>query len=235
MDSDAEPLGPLVRKSYLRLTPYDPKIALLARDVSAPLADPLQARPVPALAPADALSLADRARSRNPLVAAEQARVAAVQSNRALTRLSRYPDVQVGVSPSQMGSRITTWGVMVELNIPLQQGVRRSQEREADLLVSAARARVDSLTQQLMGELGMGLSALDGARRTEALVKTQLLPQSELGLQSALSAYEGGKADFATVLEAQRQLRRARQDLLKAQAEAQTRLAEIERIVGEDL
>ena len=37
VDSDAEPLGPLVRNSYLRLAPYDPKIALLARDVTAGL------------------------------------------------------------------------------------------------------------------------------------------------------------------------------------------------------
>jgi outer membrane protein TolC len=81
----------------------------------------------------------------------------------------------------------------------------------------------------------MGLAGLDSARRIEALVKTQGLPQSELGLQSALSAYENGKADFAMVLEAERQLRRARQDLLKAQADAQSRLAEIERIVGDEL
>jgi len=215
--------------------------ALLARELSAPLADPLPPRAAPGvqalttLTTADALTLADRARSRNPLIAAELARVAAARSSRELAQRNRYPDVLLGVLPSQMGSRLTTWGVMVEVNIPLQQGARRSQEREADLVVSAAQARVDAMTQQLLGELGMGLAGLDSARRVEALLTTQLLPQSQLGLQSALSAYESGKADFATVLEAQRQLRRARQDLLKAQAEVQNRLAEIERIVGEEL
>ena len=68
-----------------------------------------------------------------------------------------------------------------------------------------------------------------------ALVKTQLLPQSELSLQSALAAYENGKAEFAMLLEAQRQIRSARQELLKTQVEAQLRMAEIERILGEDL
>jgi outer membrane protein TolC len=76
---------------------------------------------------------------------------------------------------------------------------------------------------------------MDAARRTEALLMTQLLPQSALNLQSALAAYEAGKGEFAMVLDAQRQIRRARQELLKAQVEAQMRLAEIERIVGEDL
>ena len=34
VNSDAEPLGPMARNSYLRLPPYDPKIALLAREVT---------------------------------------------------------------------------------------------------------------------------------------------------------------------------------------------------------
>lgn len=209
--------------------------ALLARDGSAPLAEPLALRPVPSLPTSDAASLAERARARNPQIAAELARIAAAQKNRELTQRNRYPDLTVGVSPSQVGSRITTWGVMVEMNIPLQQESRRSQEREAEAMVAAARARTEALQQQLMGELAVNLAGLESARRTEALVRTQLLPQSELGLQSALAAYENGKAEFAMLLEAQRNIRKARQEILKAQVEAQMRLADIERILGEDL
>jgi outer membrane protein TolC len=112
---------------------------LLARDSTAALADPVALRPLPALTTADAQSLVDRARQRNPQIAAELARLTAAQKNRELTQANRYPDLQVGVSPSQMGSRITTWGVMFEINIPLQQESRRGQEREADAMVSAAR------------------------------------------------------------------------------------------------
>jgi outer membrane protein TolC len=61
------------------------------------------------------------------------------------------------------------------------------------------------------------------------------LPQSELSFKSALAGYENGKADFATLLDAQRQIRQSRQNKIRAQAEGQARLAEIERIVGEDL
>lgn len=209
--------------------------ALLARDGSAPLADPQVLRALPALAPAAAGGLAERARDRNPQLVAELARLSAAQKNRDLTQRNRYPDFLVGVSPSQVRSRITTWGLMFEMNLPLQQETRRSQEHEAEVMVSASRARAEALSQQLLGELGAGLAGLDAARRTESLLKVQLLPQSELNLRSALSAYENGKADFATVLDAQRQIRKARQELLKAQVDAQMRLAEIERIVGEDL
>jgi outer membrane protein, heavy metal efflux system len=208
---------------------------LLAREPTAPLAEPDALKPLPALTKTDAGALAERARERNPQVVAELARLAMAQKSRDLVLANRYPDLQVGVSPSQVGSRITTWGLMFEMNIPLQRESRRSQEREAEAMIQAARQRADALSHQLLGELAGSLAGLDVARRTEALTTTQLLPQSELGLQSALVAYESGKGEFAMLLDAQRQIRRARQELLKTQVEAQMRLADIERIVGEDL
>ena len=102
-------------------------------------------------------------------------------------------------------------------------------------MIQAARARAEALSHQLLGELAGSLAGLDIARRTEALTRSQLLPQSEIGLQSAIAAYESGKAEFALLLDAQRQIRRARQELLKTQVDAQMRLADIERIVGEEL
>ncbi len=208
---------------------------LLARDSTAPLAEPEVLRPLPPLGSADAAALAERARERNPSIVAELARLGAAQKNRELTQQNRYPDLQVGISPSQMRSRVTTWGVMFEMSIPLQQESRRGQEREADAMVAAARARAAALQNELLGELAANLASLDAARRTAALVETQLLPQSELSLQSALAAYENGKTEFSILLEAQRQIRKARQELLKSRVEAQLRLADIERILGEDL
>ena len=209
--------------------------ALLARDRAAPLADPQVLRPLPDLATADAASLAERARARNPQLLAEQARVTSAQKSRDLTWSNRYPDWLIGLQTVQSGSRLTEFGVMIELNIPLQQDARRAQEREAESMVGAARSRAEAVANQLLGELAGNLAAFDGARRTEALVETQLLPQSELSLRSALAAYETGKVDFATLLDAQRQIRKAQMDRLKARVEAHVRLAEIERIVGEDL
>ena len=209
--------------------------ALLARDAAAPMAEPRALRPLPAVGALEAPALAQRARANNPQLAAEAARLRGAEKNRELTRRNRYPDFTVGLSPTQMGSRITQWGVMVEVNIPLQQTTRRSQEAEAEAMVSAARSRSEALANQLVGDLGEQLAMLDAARSTEALVTNQSLPQSELSLRSAIAAYENGKLDFTALLEAQRQIRKTRQDNLKAQAEAQMRLAEIERIVGEDL
>ncbi len=209
--------------------------ALLARDSAAPLAAPLALRPLPAVGALDTAALALRARGNNPQLLAEEARIIGAEKNRELTRRNRYPDFNVGIAPSQVGTRITQWGLMVEVNIPLQQTTRRSQEAESESMLSAARARSQALANQLVGDLGENLAALEAARSSESLIANQSLPQSELSLRSAMAAYENGKLDFTALLEAQRQIRKARQDRLKVQVEAQMRLAEIERIVGEDL
>ena len=102
-------------------------------------------------------------------------------------------------------------------------------------MLEAARAKRDAAATTTLGELSESIAGLEAARNTEALVASSLLPQAELTFQSALAGYENGKVDFATLLDAQRQILRAKVERLKAQAEAQMRLAEIERIVGEEL
>jgi outer membrane protein TolC len=209
--------------------------SLLARRADATLALPERLRSVPAPATIEPESLLDRLRGRNPELFTEDARIASAERSRELTYKNRYPDFALGVSPIQMGSRIAQWEVMLEMNIPLQQEARRSQEREAESMVSAARLRKDAAVNRLTGELFENLAALRSAQRIERLTTTSLLPQAEATLQAALAGYETGKVDFATLLDAQRQIRKARQDVLTAQADAQMRLANIERLLGEDL
>jgi outer membrane protein TolC len=209
--------------------------ALVARPAAAPLAYPARIRPLPPPARLQAGALEDRARARNPSIAVEEARARSAGKMVELADLNRYPDFTVGISPTQNRNRVSEWELMLEVSIPLQQSSRRAREREARAMLEAARARRDSATVGLMGELGESLAGLEAARRTEALAAKSLLPQAELTFQSALAGYENGKVDFATLLDAQRQILRAKQERLKAQAEAQMRLAEIERIVGEEL
>jgi outer membrane protein TolC len=209
--------------------------ALLRRPPAAPLAEPQALRPLPAPAKLDYAALEARLLAANPQIAAQAAQLAAAEQNRELVMKNRYPDLTVGVSPIQTRDRVTEWELMFAVNIPLQQESRRSQEREAAAMAEAARARKEAAANQVSAELAENLSALESARRLEQLLATALLPQADLAFQAALAGYETGRLDFATLLEAQRQLRKARIDRLKAQAEAQLRLADIERLIGEEL
>jgi outer membrane protein TolC len=209
--------------------------ALMARPAPSPLMEPERLRPIPAAVKLDYLALENRLREKNPQLFVDDARIRAAEKNRDLTYRDRYPDFVVGVMPMQTGSRVAEWGLMFEFNIPLQQDSRRSKEREAEKMTDAARARKEASANQLLGDLSENLAAIVAAQRLEILAQTSLLPQAELTFQSALAGYETGKVDFSSLLDAQRQIRKTRQDIIKAQVEQQARLADIERLIGEDL
>ena len=94
--------------------------------------------------------------------------------------------------------------------------------------------RLDSREGRILLTLAEALLRIpDSASRNDLI--TSLLPQAELTFKAALTGYETGKVDFATLLDAQRQIRQAKLNQIKSRAEAQVRLAEIERILGEEL
>jgi len=209
--------------------------ALLGRPENVKLRPPERLRPLPPVAKLDMAALEARLRANNPQLAADDARITGAEKGRDLVARNRYPDVNLGISPTQTRNRVSEWELMFEINIPLQQGSRRAQEREAELNLEAARLRRQGNLNQSLAELSESLAGLEVARRLESLVSSGLLPQAELNLNAALAAYENGRADFAAVLDAHRQLRRARGELVKARGDQQIRLAEIEKIVGEEL
>ena len=209
--------------------------SLLSRPAMTVLAQPVSLRCLPAPAQLDYAVLEQKLRARNPQLLIADARIASAEKSRDLAYTNRYPGFTLGVAPTQSGSSIKTWDLMVEFSIPLQQGSRRSQEHEAESMLAASGARKEALLNQMLADLSESMSGLETARRTESLIATRLLPQTELTYQSALTGYENGKVDFATLLDAQRQILKARQQQLKAQLGAQLRLAEIERLLGEEL
>lgn len=209
--------------------------ALLARPATAPLAEPKKLRILPLPAKLDYAELEERVRSHNPLLSSEDARIKASEKDRELTYKNRYPDFTFSVSPIQYQNSIKEWELMIEVNIPLQQSSRRAQERAAEAMLSAARSRRESTMNQILADLSDNLAGIDAARQTEVLITSHLLPQAELTFRTAIASYETGRVDFSTLIEAQRRIRQVKQRQIKVQKEGQTRLAEIERILGEDL
>ncbi len=208
---------------------------LLGRPANAALAVPEGLRAVPAPSQLEFAGLADRLRSANPQLFVESARVRSAEKSRDLAYRSRYPDFTLGVSAMQRQNAVKEWGLMLELNLPIRDSALQSQERESEAMLAAARGRQEAAQNQALAELADNLSALEAARQTEHLVVYSLLPQTDLTWRAALAGYENGKGDFAALLDAQRQIRQAKLSQLKAQVDAQMRLADIERLLGEDL
>lgn len=208
---------------------------LLGRPANAALAVPEGLRAVPAPSQLDFSGLSDRLRSANPQLFVESARVRSAEKTRDLAYKSRYPDFTLGVSAMQRQSAVKEWGLMLEVNLPIRDSALQSQERESEAMLAAARARQEAAANQALADLADNLNALDAARQTEHLAVYSLLPQTDLTWRAALAGYENGKGDFAALLDAQRQIRQAKLNQLKAQVDAQMRLADIERLIGEDL
>lgn len=208
---------------------------LVARPVNAQLASPDILRPIPPQVKLDYKTLEDRVRSHNPQLFTEEARIKSAEKKKELTYKNRYPDFALAISHIQRQSSLNEWGVMFEFNIPLQQSTRQSMERESESVLSAAKSRKQAVLNKILGDLVENISGIEAARRIETLTTNSLLPQAELTFTSALVSYENGKVDFSTLLEAQQQIRKARLNQISAQAEAQMRLAEIEKLLGEDL
>lgn len=210
--------------------------ALLARPANIPLATPQHLRGIPAsVSLENYAALEKRIREHNPDLFVDEANVHASENNRDLVNRNRYPDFTLGVAPTQFGNTVREWGLMVEFNIPLQQESRRSQERESEAMLAAANARKEATANRILSALSESLSGIDAAQRTEQLSSGGLLPQANITYESALIGYQTGKVDFATLLDAARQVLNAKLLVLKAQTDAQMRLAEIERLLGEDL
>ncbi len=207
---------------------------VLARPTDAPLAEPRDMRPVPARA-LDFAGLVRDASARSPALAVNAAQIESATRNADLVRASGTPDLGVGLGVIQKGTRLTDYEVMLEVNIPWQFDVIKANVNEAQAMSSAAQARREATATQLQSELGQNWAALDALREQGEIVRGTLLPQVQLTFDSALASYQTGRVDFATLLDAQRQVRRTRLDLLKIELEQQLRLAELERIVGEDL
>jgi len=208
--------------------------ALLARPPGAPLAEPRRLRPMPSVMPGIE-TLLERARGSNGTLQANTAEIAAAQTQRRLADRAWYPDVTVGAGPIVQTNAPTGVSATVSLSIPLQRGVRRAGEQEASARLGAAQQRFEAAMASIQGDLGQALARLEAVRRVDTLLRRQAVPQAQAGYQSLLAGYGQGRGDLATVIVAERRVHDADLELLRTEADEQTALAAVERLIGGDL
>lgn len=209
--------------------------ALLSRPANAPLPPPLGLRPLPPTAALDPDALESRLAQSSPQLAGLTAQTVVSLNNSELARKNLTPDFMLGIAPIQRGTRFNSWDAMLEFTIPLQRAGHGAHQREAEEMLQADRTRLMGAEARLMGELREHYAALQAAREQEELTRQRVLPLAELAYNGALEGYRNGRVDFATLLEAKRQIRKARLDELNASVEQRIHLAEIERLTGEEL
>lgn len=208
---------------------------LLGRDAATPLAPAAGFAPVPPQIELDPDSLLVLARERSPDLAQLDARIGRTTQQRRLADAEWVPDVSIGVGIVEEDVRVRAYEAVVAFNIPLRWGLRDASAAAATAGAAAARARRSAIELDIAARLREAVADLAAARRIEALVVQQSLPQARAGVEALSRGLEQGGGRFADVLQAQAKLRDLELERLKAQVEQRVALAEIERLIGSEL
>lgn len=155
-------------------------------------------------------------------------RQAAVEAEKAKT----VPDVTVTAGVSRF-SQFNDDAYMVSISVPLplfdrNQGGIMEASRRLDKATDERHAAEGRVLAEL-AQVYQRLAAIEGEI---GILRTTLLPGAQSAYEAATRGYQLGKFGFLDVLDAQRTLFQTRSQHLRALADFQRGMAEIERLVG---
>lgn len=153
------------------------------------------------------------------------------RSEHSLAERERFPDLTVGISPIQTGSRFETWELMLGVSLPLHGGTR-ARERTQQALYLAAEERQRAALLAVRTVTAAARADYLAAQEAERLIDTRLLPEVRLGYRAALAGYGNAQLDFDAVIAAALQVHSARRQRIEAAVQQQLAVAEFERLTG---
>jgi outer membrane protein, heavy metal efflux system len=173
--------------------------ALINHPPDADLGRPKTVSTLPPLEPFE--SLRARALVASPLLQEQRAVIDSRQLNVQSAQKAYYPDFDVMSGYYNQGSMKPMWEFKVQMNVPLYFGKKqRYGLEEAGATLGEAQRTYRSEQQMLLFRLRDRYVAAEAALKLMDLYSRQVVPQSELALQSSLASYEGGSVDFLSVL-----------------------------------
>lgn len=155
-------------------------------------------------------------------------------------RERKYPDFMVGWDYMRMPTEMKKdrYAAMVNITIPFSPwtaGRRNSEVEESLAEMRAAKASREAAKNMTLREVGELKAKVRAAERLVELFRDGILPQAELSFRSSLAAYQSGRGEFLSLLDAERTLRESRMGYFKNQVALMQALADLERVVGKEL
>ena len=175
-----------------------------------------------------------------PEIAALDAAQARAEAEVALAQKAFYPDLGVGLTYFDIADRdvpptadgADAFAVSVMATIPLDRAGRRATLEAAQLRRAQLDAQRDALDARLQADADRERRQVDAADRTLALYREALVPQADAAVESALSAYTTGEADYTVVLDAERARFQVRAGLADARFRLLAARARLDRALG---
>ncbi len=239
-----------VLKAEVETTRYENERLAMTRmaEVARSMICTLLARPADAAVPSASLppaqpvtasveQLETLARTCRPEFLAASAGVDRARSELGVATAERNrPDLmgQVGRMRDPLGDT-SSWQAMVSVNLPWFSSRRKNEVREAEVGVEGEQRQLEAVWNKTRFALREALLRTREAVASLALFRDKLVPQARQTLDSARVNYETNQVDFLTLIDAQRSLEESSMGQVRAAAELERRLAELERALGSAL
>lgn len=207
--------------------------ALLGREAGSalgPTADPDPGTLELKLDDLQATALARRPELRAAFLNAERAK-----DSLALARSSFLPDLMLQYRWRHDPARGRTQDAVVGFSVPLWFWKPAALTAEARAGREAADAELRAMTVATSADLETAWVRAVTAKRLADSDRTSVLPQTDAALKVAESGYQTDRSGFLDLLDAQRSLLTVRLDYYRDLSEYEQRLADLERIVGQEL
>ncbi len=128
------------------------------------------------------------------------------------------------------------YDILMAINLPFWfWSKKRYEVKEALIDIDVAQAAYQNMKNKALLEVKENYVSVDTQKRSVNLYQTTIIPLARSSLDSSLAGYRGGKVDFLTVLDNQRQLIDARINYYSALAMYEQGLADLEYSVGVSL
>lgn len=176
-------------------------------------------------------NLTERARD-NPDLARWTSEIARRQAGVAAERAKAVPDVTLSAGVTRF-SQFDDRAYMVGIAIPIPLFDRnRGGILEANRRLDKATDEQRAVEARLTTDLAQAYQRLAAIDTEIGILRASLLPGAQSAFDAATKGYQLGKFGFLDVLDAQRTLFQTRTQHLRALADYQRGVAEIERLIG---
>lgn len=165
----------------------------------------------------------------------------AVQRNEqshALAKRQYYPDFNVAFQRFQNFQAKDGFGAVVSVNVPFAFWTKPKYDaavHEAAAGIAAAQADHQALENLTRFQIRDLLAQVRASWEVAVLYRTTVLPQAEESITAAQAGYRTGRTSFLDLIEADRALRGFQLAYWRALVERESRLAEVEQVVGTEL
>jgi len=187
--------------------------------------------PLPPLA-----DLEDAAVSQSPMLQEHNEMISADAERVQLARKERIPDIDFSLEYDQRNRFPDFVSAMVSLPIPIHSGRKQGQMvAEARWQLAADEAQHHATANDIRATVASQYADVERARTQLALYARAILPQARASLASSTAGYQGGRADFATMLLAQANVFEYETDYYRALTDYAKGLAQLDRTVGKEV